>query len=235
MSKIDLCPRLGIMGGLGPLAGVDFYRQFTLLTPASCDADHIPAVLLSLPQIPDRSAAILADTDAPFAGLATAADLLNGMGVEFIAIPCNSAHHWYERLAARSRAKILHIADAAVAQLRECEVGPNIAIMATCGTLASGFYQRRLMAAGYRFSNPVESCFQDAVENAVCAVKAGEIREARGFVQAALDACMSSEADAIILACTELPIAIQGMSPPGAVLIDSTAALAQSCVSALAG
>ena len=69
MTGIAPRPRLGVIGGLGPLATADFYRKFTELTPAARDVDHIPAVLLSLPQVPDRSAAILTQTDAPYAGL----------------------------------------------------------------------------------------------------------------------------------------------------------------------
>lgn len=93
-------PQLGIIGGLGPLASADFYFKLTRMTDALRDNEHVPAVILSVPQLPDRTEAILAGGDGPLAPLAAAVSTLNDLGIACIAMPCNTAHHWYDTLAA---------------------------------------------------------------------------------------------------------------------------------------
>jgi aspartate racemase len=235
MTALQLRPRLGVIGGIGPLASADFYRKVIELTPASCDADHIPQVILSLPQIPDRSKAILDQTDAPLAALMTAVETLNSLGVELIAMACNTVHHWYDRLAATSRAEILHIAGCSIEALRETGCGKEIVVMATRGTLASGFYEQRLRAAGYTIGNPSAVGFQQAVDDAARLVKAGAVAQAREAMSRAMEHCMLAKPSGVIFACTELPIAAEGMMPKTLVAIDSNLELARACVRRLTG
>jgi aspartate racemase len=235
MTVLQPGPRLGVIGGLGPLASADFYRKVIELTPASCDADRIPQVILSLPQIPDRSKAILDRTDAPLAALTTAVETLNGLGVELIAIACNTVHHWHDRLAEASWAEILHIADCSIDALREAGCGKEIVVMATRGTLASGFYEQRLRAAGYTIGNPPAVGFQQAVDDAARLVKAGAVAQAREAMGRALKYCTVAKVSGVIFACTELPIAAAGMTPQTFVAIDSSLELARACVRRLTG
>ncbi|WP_246673047.1 MULTISPECIES: aspartate/glutamate racemase family protein [unclassified Mesorhizobium] len=116
--------QLGVIGGLGPLASADFYFKLTRMTQAFRDNEHVPAVILSVPQLPDRTEAILAGHDGPLASLKAAVSTLNALGVACIAMPCNTAHHWYEQLAASSQARIIHIADAVVAETHR-SLGPR--------------------------------------------------------------------------------------------------------------
>nr|WP_318012319.1 aspartate/glutamate racemase family protein [Mesorhizobium sp. CA4] len=143
-------PQLGIIGGLGPLASADFYFKLTRMTGALRDNEHVPSVILSVPQLPDRTEAILAGHDGPLAPLQAAVSTLNALGVSCIAMPCNTAHHWYDRLAANSPAEIIHIGDAVVAEIRRSLDRGRVANLATRGTLASGFYQDRISPAGSR-------------------------------------------------------------------------------------
>nr|WP_292512893.1 aspartate/glutamate racemase family protein [Mesorhizobium sp.] len=80
-------PQLGIIGGLGPLASADFYFKLTRMTEALRDNEHVPSVLLSVPQLPDRTEAILAGHDGPLAPLRAAIATLNELGVACIAMP----------------------------------------------------------------------------------------------------------------------------------------------------
>jgi aspartate racemase len=84
---------LGILGGMGPLATVDFMRKVIDLTPATRDQDHIPMVVASIPQVPDRTAAILGDGESPLPVMLDAIRLLNLAAVDAVAIPCNTAHY----------------------------------------------------------------------------------------------------------------------------------------------
>ena len=104
---------LGVLGGMGPLATVDFLAKLIAATPAGDDADHVPLVASSIPQIPSRVAAILAGGASPIRALLDARDRLLAAGATLLAMPCNTAHRWYDDLARGIAVPFLHIADAA--------------------------------------------------------------------------------------------------------------------------
>ncbi len=223
-------PRLGVLGGLGPLASADFYRKVIELTPADRDADHIAMVVLSVPQVPDRSKAVLAGTDAPLSALKDAVSTLNACGVELISIACNTAHHWYEPLAAHSRAPIVHVADGVLAELAEAGSALRVLLMATRGTLQSGFYQRSLAAAGHDVATALDIGAQDWIDDAIRLVKCGDLAGAEAAMQAAFAACRTAGFQAVILACTELPIAAAAVPADGLIVIDPSLAMARTCL-----
>ncbi|MBZ9769052.1 amino acid racemase [Mesorhizobium sp. CA6] len=227
-------PQLGIIGGLGPLASADFYFKLTRMTGALRDNEHVPSVILSVPQLPDRTEAILAGHDGPLAPLQAAVSTLNALGVSCIAMPCNTAHHWYEKLAANSPAEIIHIGDAVVAEIRRSLDRGRVANLATRGTLASGFYQDRISPAGFEVCVPADAEFQERVDSAINLVKAGSIAEAAAETERALDLAQMAGADVALLGCTELSVVAASLNDPAGVLvIDSNAALARACLTRL--
>ncbi|WP_434721540.1 aspartate/glutamate racemase family protein [Mesorhizobium sp. RIZ17] len=227
-------PQLGIIGGLGPLASADFYFKLTRMTDALRDNEHVPVVILSVPQLPDRTEAILAGHDGPLAPLTAAVSTLNALGVACIAMPCNTAHHWYDRLAANSRAEIIHIGDAVVAEIRHNLNRGRVANLATRGTLASGFYQDRISAAGFELCVPADAEFQERVDNAIALVKAGSIGEAAAETERALHLAQLAGADAALLGCTELSVVAASLGDTnGLIVIDSNAALARASLTRL--
>ncbi|MBZ9814363.1 aspartate/glutamate racemase family protein [Mesorhizobium sp. CA7] len=227
-------PRLGIIGGLGPLASADFYFKLTRMTEALRDDEHVPSVILSVPQLPDRTEAIMAGHDGPLAPLHAAVATLNAFGVSCIAMPCNTAHHWYDRLAANSRAEIIHIGDAVVAEIRRSLDQGRVANLATRGTLVSGFYQHRISAAGFDLCLPQDAEFQERVDSAIMLVKAGSIAEAAAETERALHLAQMAGADVALLGCTELSVVAASLNDPAGVLvIDSNAALARACLTRL--
>ncbi|MBZ9736005.1 amino acid racemase [Mesorhizobium sp. CA18] len=227
-------PQLGIIGGLGPLASADFYFKLTRMTGALRDNEHVPSVILSVPQLPDRTEAILAGHDGPLAPLQAAVSTLNALGVSCIAMPCNTAHHWYDRLAANSPAEIIHIGDAVVAEIRRSLDRGRVANLATRGTLASGFYQDRISPAGFEVCVPADAEFQERVDSAINLVKAGSIAEAAAETERALDLAQMAGADAALLGCTELSVVAASLNDPnGLLVVDSNAALARACLTRL--
>ncbi|CAG9252830.1 Aspartate racemase [Paraburkholderia unamae] len=218
---------IGVLGGMGPLATVDFLDQVVRLTGASCDQEHLPMVVANLPHTPDRSRAIIDGAADPLPALIDGIDLLNRNGVALIVIPCNSAHHWYAQLSERSAAPILHISEASVAALpREAR---RVALLATGGTLASDFYQSAL---GVRRMEPVlpGAAAQADVAACIAAVKAGDIDEAAARLGAALAALAQEDVDAALMACTEIPLAARALRDAALPLVDSTRALARATV-----
>ena len=143
---------IGVLGGMGPAATVDFMAKLIRLSPVGREQDHLPVVVVSDPRVPDRVAPILEGRgDSPLAGHARRHPARSsGPGRSCVAIPCHTAHAWYEQLAAGTELPILHIVDGALAELERLAVpaGP-LGLLATAATLEAGLYQERLAAAGH--------------------------------------------------------------------------------------
>jgi aspartate racemase len=222
-------PLIGVLGGLGPAATVDFLDQLVRLTPAARDQDHLPVLAAILPQVPDRNAAILGAGPDPLPYLLHGIDLLNLGGVDLVAIACNSAHHWYAQLSARSRAPVLHIGRACVARLR-LPVGTRVLLLATRGAQHSGFYQTALRRAGLQPVEGVTLDLQDEVDACITHIKRGDRQAGGDCLGRALNRALSQGVSCAILACTELPLAARHCDTRGMTLADSTQALVHEVI-----
>jgi aspartate racemase len=220
---------LGVIGGMGPLATADFFRKLIDATPARDDDEHIPVLIHSVPQIPSRPAAILRGGPSPLPALLAARDRLLAAGATMLAMPCNTAHYWYDGLVAGCDAPFIHIVDS-VAEL--LPVGAReLGIVATRATLRARVFEQRLSARGIALAAPDESTYDRAVQPAIEAVKRGATREGGMLLEPVIAAALERGSTAVVLACTELPIALDAIeSPLRARCIDSTDALARACV-----
>lgn len=221
--------RIGVFGGMGPAATVDFVDKLVKLTPATRDQDHIPLLIASLPHIHDRSRAILGNGRDPLPQLLAGIDLLNNAGVGVIAIPCNSSHHWFDDMSRHSNAPILHIAKTCVDAIA-ADGQPCIAIFATRGALASGFYQNALRTRRLDFILPDPNGGQKCVDDCIQHVKAGNLTLSGMHLTQACKDAVQQGATALIMGCTELPIASKHADVYGLTLIDSSLELARACV-----
>lgn len=221
--------RIGILGGMGPSATVDFMDKLVQLTPATRDQDHLPVIVASLPHVPDRSSAILGTGADPLPALLANVDLLNHIGVGVVAIPCNSSHHWYPQIAERSRAPVIHIAQCCVAAVAATPRA-RVAVLATRGALASGFYQSALRERGIAFFVPDSTTGQDDVDACIRAVKAGDVPAGTAALDRAFAAIAAAGATAVIMGCTEIPIAARAAAPTPLTLVDSSLELARATV-----
>jgi aspartate racemase len=221
---------IGVLGGMGPSATIDFLTKLRAATPAARDQDHVPLIVHCVPQIPDRVAAILNGGDAPFAPLLAAVRVLERAGVMAIVMPCNSAHHWHRRLSQEAKVPILHIAHAVRDQLRQAGTpAGRVALMATRGTVAARLYDDAFDAGIAELLLPGEGA-QNAIDRAIADVKAGRMVQARASAAEAAGILLDEQrADRLLLGCTELPIALEGSGRQGS-CIDATLALARACV-----
>lgn len=221
---------LGVLGGMGPQATADFLSKLVEHTEAETDQDHLPVVAWSVPQIPDRTAAILYGGESPLGPMQHGLRVLGSLGAQAIAIPCNTAHYWYDELAAQSGVPILHIVDAAADWIAAARPeARRLGLLGTEGTLRSGVYQNRLPAS-FEVIVPGEASMS-LVSRGIAEVKAGRIGTARPLFEEAAGALRRQGAEAILLACTEIPLA----APEGDDIFDVTAALARSCVAFFGG
>ena len=221
--------RIGVFGGMGPSATVDFMDKLVRLTPAARDQEHLPVVVASLPHIHDRSRSILGTGPDPLPQLLWGIDFLNKIGVGVVAIPCNSSHHWYPQMSERSEAPIIHIAQACVAAI-PVDNKARVAVFGTRGALASGFYQRALDERGIGHMVPDPETGQAHVDDCIRAIKAGKLEEGGASLAKAFTLARAQGATAVIMGCTEIPIAARYADAQGLQLVDSSLELARATV-----
>jgi aspartate racemase len=230
-------PVLGVLGGMGPVATADFLLRLARLTPAGRDQDHVPTIVYSDPQTPDRSDAILGVGPSPLPALRRGVEFLSRAGCALIAIPCNTAHYWYDELVARSAVPILHIADAAAGELTGAG-GRTVGILATDGTIRAGIYQTRLAACGLAAIDLTDLGGPDGEPNPVMrgirAVKAGQDALARDTLRGAGQELVRRGATALVLACTDVSAALAGTSSlAGVPVLDAADCLARASLAKL--
>lgn len=225
-------PTLGILGGMGPLAMVDFMHKVIDLTPAESDQDHIPMVVVSIPHVPDRTAAIIGEGESPLPVMLGGIGVLNQAGVDCVAVPCNSAHFWFDELSRASNVPIVHIADAAISALDDATMkSRRIGFLGTSGAVQAGIYEKRLIACGYECVNPTPEDQGNLVMQGVYQIKAGNLDPARTLLGKAAANLRARRVDAIILGCTEIPLVVE----EGEGIVDATRALADACIRRLLG
>ncbi len=222
---------LGVLGGMGPLASAHFTLRLTQLTPAERDQDHLPFILWSDPRVPDRTEARLAGGPDPLPALLRGIRGLEAAGCGAIAIPCNTAHGWFEQMQAATRLPILHIVDAAADELAGQGIGEGqVGIMGTAGTLAMQLYQQRLDQRGYRCLVPEEAQMQRLVTPAIALVKAGRVAEAYAPLAEVAATLMRRGARAVVLGCTEIPLGINAGPTLPFPVVDTIDALARAAL-----
>jgi aspartate racemase len=214
---------------MGPRATVDLFQKLVDATPAKQDRDHIPVLVYSLPQIPDRTAAILHGGPSPLPEMCRGVRTLESAGASLIVVACNTAHYWFEEMQRKAYVPLLHIAEAVLDDLRSAVApGATIGILATSGTAQAGIYDDVLSRDGFVCMTP-SAHDQKRIDAGIGLVKAGRTCEAAPIFRDVMKALVANGADALILACTEIPLAVDSASN-FVPTIDATAALARQCV-----
>ncbi len=224
---------LGVLGGMGPLASAHFMVRLTLLTPAKRDQDHVRALLWSDPHIPDRIAGHIGTGPSPLPAFLRGVELLRSAGCGAIAIPCNTAHGWFEHIAREAQIPVLHIVDAAAAELNRTGMTPGkIGILGTVPTLAMRIYQDRLESQGWTCIEPDMLEMERFVLPAIELVKLNRPADAYPLLVDAVNLLADRGAQAVVLGCTEIPLGIQ--AGPSAALaipaVDTIDALARAAI-----
>jgi len=237
---------IGILGGMGPQAGIDLADKITAETPATRDQDHLPFLLLSMPQVPDRTA-WLADHSAPDPAPVIAEGFmqLEKAGAGVAAMACNTAHTpiLFDRVLeqlknAGARISILHLIEETVAGIaRELPEARLIGILGTHGTISSGTYHNVLRNHEFDVVAPENSHrLTNAIYDPETGIKANASRipnSTRRDVLEAIREMKEAGADAVILGCTELPLAVPDQHVDGMPVIDPGRMLARALVRAV--
>lgn len=213
---------IGIIGGLGPLAGVHFYRRLVELTPAQSDEDHIPVALVSDPTIPSRIAHLSGHGHSPLQKLIEVCDKLVQVGVGVIVLPSTTTSIYQEQLAQKVPVPILSLIDQ-VADVISSQGCRRIGVLGTTPTRTFAVYENAFCARGITAVYPDDDS-QAEVMTVIRAVKGGRIdpvsndpvagntgnRDVLASLMARIVEIASrpwaDSLDGILLGCTELPI-----------------------------
>ena len=220
--------RLGILGGMGPAASAEYITRLIQQTPATCDQEHIPFVLWNEPSTPDRSTSIKNGDDRPLPYLLQGIQVLKAVGCNLIVIPCNTAHFWYDELI-KLKVPIVHIVDSVAYSLCDADVNSGaIGIIGTQGTIESCLYQDRL--TDWNCIVPSQDEMDNIVQPAIDLVKAGDMVKSHIMLMSVVDSLISRGAKAVVLGCTEIPLAIRENNQNGIPLINSIDSLVKVAI-----
>lgn len=230
-------PLIGILGGLGPQAGLDLAEKLIKLTQAGRDQDHLPFVLFSLPQmVGDRTAYLLGQEQTnPAYAIAEQLEKMSTLGVSIAVMACNTAHASPIFDVAQNLLRnkgidlpILHMVNETVAHIRETNPKiQRVGVLGTQGTYQTGLYDQALEAAGLEAIIPDPDIREQQVHSALFSpgfgIKAcpGSVsEEASSRVLAAIHHLHALGAEAVILGCTELPLAVRENEIDGIPIFD---------------
>ncbi len=224
----DRTLNVGVIGGLGPLATLDFFERVLRRTQAVREQDHLRLIIDNNTKIPDRNAHMRSDGPSPGPALAASARGLQQAGAEVIVMACNTAHAWEADIRAAISVPFLSIIDETVkvvADLRPEAVG----VLAGDACVAAGLYQNALKAAGVACIMP-DASTQKSLMELIYRIKSGDTSEtARRSAAKIARKLEALGAEAIIAGCTEIPIVLTADDIDGE-LVSSTDVLVERTI-----
>jgi aspartate racemase len=215
---------IGILGGMGTQAGLDFCNKLAMLNRGKIDQEYPLFILYNKSNIPGRPESIGVQT-RKFSDLPRNSknnnkykkvlkSLLEGCryrekcGCKFIVIPCNTAHYWYDDLKRKIKIPIVNMPREVFLHTKKiCKKNSKIGLLATEGTLKTKIYEK-LFKNEYKLIIPPHNLQIKSVNKTIKHVKMGNIKLAEKSIKLAINYLIKNNCKKIILGCTELPIAI---------------------------
>jgi aspartate racemase len=196
-------PILGIIGGMGPEATVEFMARIVRATPALTDADHLHMIVDNNPRVPSRIKALVEGTgESPEPELIRMAQALEAAGANFLAMPCNTAHGYAQAIAAAVRIPLLDMV--ALAAQNTSRSGKTVGLLASTAVIRLGLYHRAFGSYGRNVRVPDE---QDLVMEIITDIKRGDTGKATRESFTRIVAGLAARgADVMLVACTELSL-----------------------------
>ncbi len=222
---------VGVIGGVGPMATVYYMQRVIEMTKAGCDQEHINMLVFNDCDIPDRTAFITEKSpDNPLPVMVEDAKRLEAAGCEFVVIPCNTAHYFYDELERAVEIPVVNIVEETIryAKARVQDLS-CVGIMATTGTIVTGTYQKYAERAGLSFAVPDEDEQDLLMQIIYDGVKAGKPVPRADFDRVA-NHLRAKGAQCLILGCTELSVLKRDLPINDPDVLDSIDVLASETV-----
>lgn len=243
MNKPDKA-MIGIVGGMGPYAGVDLVQKIFDLTKADTDQDHLSVSMLSVPKsIPDRTEFLLSKSEInPALAIADIICSLYKQGATIIGMPCNTAHAEpiFNEIVNKipTEVNLVHMINEAADFINEKYPSvKNVGILSTTGTFISNVYPKCLSKHGLNGIQVSEEIQNTHINPAIYNSSYGIKAHSNPVNQKAIDSLnkgvkylIKKDAEVIILGCTEIPLALTQNEINGIPLIDSTKILARALI-----
>jgi len=215
---------IGILGGMGTQAGLDFCNKLAMLNRGKIDQEYPLFILYNKSDIPGRPESIGVQTKSfstiprsskntkkynrVLKSLLEGCKSLEKSGCKFIVIPCNTAHYWYEDLKKKIKIPIINMPKEVFTQTKKgCKKNSKIGLLATEGTLKTEIYDK-IFKKDYVLIKPLSNLQTSSVNKAIKHVKMGNIKLAEKAIKPAIKYLIKQKCKKIILGCTEIPIAI---------------------------
>ncbi len=202
---------LGVLGGMGPMATALFFAGIVRLTEAEFDQEHVPLLIDSNCLIPDRSTYLLGQGENPLAMLLESASRLEAWGADFLAMPCNTAHVFYDEINRRVNIPFINMIEETVAcmdrmiPLPQKGNGRTIGLLATEGLCKSGLYDAAAGKYGIEVLKPSPD-HQNIVSELIEKVKKGQMDFNSKAITGVVESLLGMGATVIVLGCTELSV-----------------------------
>ncbi len=198
---------IGILGGMGTQAGLDFCNKLAILNRGKSDQKYPLFILYNKSNIPKRPENLKKYYNV-LKSLVAGCNLLKKNKCKFIVMPCNTAHYWYDDLQKKIKIPIISIPkEVYIHTKKTCKKNSKIGILCTEATLKTGIYNR-YFDKNFKLISPEKSLQTKYVNKAIKYVKLGKVKEAEKAIKPAVNYLMKIKCKKIILGCTELPIAI---------------------------
>ena len=215
---------IGILGGMGTQAGLDFCNKLAVLNRGKIDQEYPLFLLYNKSNIPGRPESIGSQTknlsnrstnkksrekyNKVLNSLLKGCKLLEKNKCKFIVIPCNTAHYWFNDLQKKINIPIINMPKEVFKfTKKKCKKNSKVGLLATEGTLKTGVY-KKFFENNYQLIEPSQKIQQSSVNKAIKFVKMGNVKAAAKAIKPAINLLIKMKCKKIILGCTELPIAI---------------------------
>ena len=214
---------IGILGGMGTQAGLDFCNKLAILNRGKIDQEYPLFLLYNKANIPGRPESIGTQTknlsnrftnlkskkkyNHVLKSLLKGCQLLKKSKCKFIVIPCNTAHYWFDDLKKKIKLPIINMPKEVFNEIKKVKKNSEIGLLATEGTLKTGIYNK-FFDKKYNLIYPNLSLQKNSVNRAIKLVKMGNVKQASKVIKPAVNYLIKKNCKKIILGCTELPIAI---------------------------
>jgi len=198
---------IGILGGMGTQAGLDFCNKLAILNRGKSDQKYPMFILYNKSKIPKRPENLKKYYNV-LKSLIEGCRLLQKNKCKFIVMPCNTAHYWRDDLQKKIKIPILSIPkEVFLHTKRNCKRGSKIGILCTEATLKTKVYNR-YFDNDFELVSPAKPLQKKYVNKAIKFVKMGKVKDAEKVIRPAINYLIKIKCKKIILGCTELPIAI---------------------------
>lgn len=195
--------KLGVIGGMGPLATVKFYDKIVLNTEAHNDNEHIDLIVLNHSTMPDRTKCIIENKDTEFLNeIKKDLEILERIGIDVVAIPCNTSHYFYDEFKNFTNLKIINMIEETILEIKRRGI-KKVAVFGTLGTLNSKVYNKYAKENGVEVK---ELSLEDkkTVMDIIYKIKETNNLESKDFVEILNRYCNDKTIG--IIACTELSL-----------------------------